>query len=108
MLLPRDAMSLARGAEISAAACLQMLLHLYLGEGLDDVACLYVVAVDERDTAFQTGSDLLGVVLVTLEGIDAAGEDDYAVADKARLVRAVYLAVGDDSAGNGADLGNLP
>ena len=65
---------------------LQLLLHLNLGECLDDVAHLNVVVVDERDTALQTCNDLLHVVLVTLQGGDSCGVDHDSVAHDMGLV----------------------
>ena len=51
----------------------EFLLHLYFGECLEDVAYLYVVEVDDADTALEVHAHFLHVVLETLEGVDFAG-----------------------------------
>ena len=64
---------------------LELLLYLYLGEGLEDVALEDVVVVDQTDTTLHTCGYLLHIVLIALERVDRSGLDHDTVADDARL-----------------------
>ena len=52
---------------------LKFLFYLNLGEGLDNIADLYVVVVDEGDTALESCSNLFDIVFVALQGTDRSG-----------------------------------
>ena len=73
--------------------CLELLLHLYLGEGLYHVACLYIVEVDERDTTLKACGNLLDVILITLQSVDFACEDYDTITDKTCLILSMLPSV---------------
>lgn len=72
-------------------------------EGLDNIADLYVVVVDEGDTALESCSNLFDIVFVALQGTDRSGLQYDTVANDTCLVLVVHLSFGDKSTGNGAD-----
>src|SRR5687768_15377940 len=75
--------------------------------GFDDVSDLDVVVRLDRETALVAGEDLAGVVLEALQAAQLAGVDLDAVADDPDLGGAGDLALDDEAAGHGADLGDL-
>ena len=86
---------------------LQFLFNLNLREGLDDVSYLQVVVVDKRYTALKSCGDFLHIVFVTFQGINRSSVDDNTVTDHTPLVLAVDLALGNHTAGDSPDFGNL-
>src|SRR3954468_22133385 len=87
---------------------LQRPLELLPHVRLEDVADLDVVVVGELDAALETRLDFLDVVLDPAERFDreVLGDDD-AAAGEADLAAALHVAVGDEAAGNVAELGHL-
>ena len=65
-LLANDRISLRFLIFLSTDYSLQLLLHLDLCEGLDDITNLDVVEVNQRDTTLQACCHFLGIVLVAL------------------------------------------
>ena len=86
---------------------LQFLFNLNLREGLDDVSYLQVVVVDKRYTALKSCGDFLHIVFVAFQGINRSRMDDNTVTDHTTLVLAVDLALGNHTAGDSPDFGNL-
>ena len=86
---------------------LQGLLDLFRLEELEHVALLDVGVALEHDAALLALLDLLDVVLEAAQGAELAGPDDRALADQADAGGAGDLALGDDAAGDAADLGGL-
>ncbi len=86
---------------------LELAPNLDLLKGLDDVAHLYVIIVLDIDTALETRDHFLGFVLEALERLQLTRMDDHTVADDAHLVGTLDLAIGDHTAGDGADLAHL-
>ncbi len=106
-MLPFKITKCANLTATKAVQALKFLFYLYLGEGLDDVANLDVVVVDERDTALQTCCHFLHVILVTLQGSDRSGMHHDSVAYDMCLILGVYLALGHETTGDRTDLGYL-
>src|SRR6185437_16300623 len=73
-----------------------------------DVADLDVVVVGELDAAFEAGLDFLDVVLEAFERLDReVFGDDRPAAGEADATAALNVAVGDQTAGDVADLADL-
>lgn len=72
---------------------LQFLLNLNFLEGFNHVTLLNIVAVGERDTTLKVGANLLHIVLKAFQRIDFAGKDYNTIANDARLVAALHLAI---------------
>ena len=73
-------------------------------EAFDHIACLDVVVVLERHTAFKAALDLFDFILEALEGFQAAFMDNDAVTQQAHFGTPADLAFGDIATG---DLGNV-
>ena len=87
-----------------AAILLQGLLDLLGLEELEHVALLDVGVALEHDAALLALLDLLHVVFEAAQGAEFAVPDDGALADQADAGVAGDLALGDEAAGDAADL----
>ena len=65
---------------------LELSLDLYFCVCLQHVSLTYVVEVDDRYTAFEVASDLLDIILESLEGEDFSCVDNDAVGYDTHLV----------------------
>src|SRR4051812_15662748 len=86
---------------------LQGLLDLFRLEELEHVVILDVGVPLEDDAALLALLDFLDVVFETAQGAELAGPDHRALADQADAGSAYGFALGDDAAGDAADLGGF-
>src|SRR3954470_12129139 len=86
------------------AMLLQGLLDLFRLEELEHVVLLDVGVPLEDDAALLALLDFLDVVFKTAQGAERAGPDHRSLANQAHVGGAYSLALGDDAAGDAADL----
>src|SRR3954470_12725008 len=89
------------------AMLLQGLLDLFRLEELEHVVLLDVGVPLEDDAALLALLDFLDVVFEAAQGAERAGPDHRFLADQAHVGGAYRLALGDDAAGDAADLGGF-
>src|SRR3954452_22944486 len=86
---------------------LQGLLDLFRLEELEHVVLLDVGVPLEDDAALLALLDFLDVVFEAAQGAERAGPDHRSLADQAHVGGSYRLALGDDAAGDAADLGGF-
>lgn len=80
---------------------------MLLDVGFDGVARLDVVVAADVETALLSVRNLLDIILVLLELSELTREDDDGVANDTYFGVTRDFALGDDTSGNGADLGDV-